>query len=86
MARQRHSVYEHCRRVVRVGRNTYLRWVTLENEEPKIVAPHGIDDLVNLIVRPTPSRKGDLSIFYKRIESKKWLEKWPKLRVVTERR
>lgn len=58
--------------------------VTLVNGELKIVAPHGIEDLVNLIVRPTPSRRGDLSVFYKRIESKKWLEKWPKLRVVVD--
>jgi uncharacterized protein len=58
--------------------------VTLVHGEPKILAPHGIDDLVALIVRPTPSQKGDLSNFYKRIESKKWLEKWPKLKVVIE--
>lgn len=58
--------------------------VTLVNGDLKIVAPHGIDDLVNLIVRPTPSFKGNLDIFYSRIESKKWLEKWPKLRVVTD--
>lgn len=58
--------------------------VTLENGEPKIVAPHGLDDLVNLLIRPTPSRRGNLDIFYNRIESKKWLEKWPKLRVLTD--
>ena len=58
--------------------------VTLANGEPKIIAPHGIDDLVNLLIKPTPTRNGDLGIFYKRIESKKWLEKWPKLRVVVD--
>lgn len=58
--------------------------VTLLNGEPVIIAPHGIDDLVNLIVRPTPSQKGDLTVFYKRIESKRWLEKWPKLKVVVD--
>lgn len=58
--------------------------VTLVNGELKIIAPHGIDDLVNLIVRPTPSSKGDLGIFYSRIENKKWLEKWPKLRVIVD--
>jgi len=56
--------------------------VTLEEGEPKIIAPHGIDDLVNLIVRPSPSHTGNLGIFYNRIESKKWLKKWPKLKVV----
>jgi len=56
--------------------------VTLENGEPKIIAPHGIADLVNCIVRPSPSRKGDLNTFYERVESKRWLEKWPKLKIV----
>lgn len=56
--------------------------VTLINGNLKIIAPHGIDDLVNLVIRPTPSHKEDLGIFYSRIESKKWLEKWPKLRVI----
>jgi uncharacterized protein len=58
--------------------------VTLINGELKIIAPHGIDDLVNLIVRPTPSNTGDLGIFYSRIENKKWLEKWPKLKVIID--
>jgi hypothetical protein len=58
--------------------------VTLIDGEPKIIAPHGIEDLVNLVIKPTPSHKGNLSVFYKRINSKKWLEKWPKLRVVVD--
>lgn len=56
--------------------------VTLINGSPKIIAPHGIDDLVNLIIRPTPSHKNNLDIFYNRIESKKWLLKWPKLKII----
>ncbi|MEI7480164.1 MAG: nucleotidyltransferase family protein [bacterium] len=56
--------------------------VTLKEGEPKIIAPYGIDDLVNLIIRPSPSHKDNLKIFYNRIESKKWLKKWPKLRIV----
>jgi len=56
--------------------------VTLVDGQPKIIAPHGIDDLVNLIVRPVPSRRRDLKLFYHRIESKGWLKKWPKLKIV----
>lgn len=56
--------------------------ITLLNGEPIIIAPHGIDDLVNLIVRPISSHKDNLEIFHKRVESKNWLKKWPKLRVV----
>lgn len=58
--------------------------VTLVRGEPKIIAPHGIDDLVNLIVRPSPSHRGNLNTFYHRIESKKWLEKWPKLKIILD--
>lgn len=55
--------------------------VTLRQGEPIIVAPHGIGDLVNLILRPSPSHKQDLDTFYDRIKSKNWLQKWPNLRV-----
>jgi len=58
--------------------------VTLVNKKPKIVAPHGINDLVNLIIKPSPTHKDQLDGFYKRIESKKWLEKWPKLKIVLD--
>jgi len=50
----------------------------------KLFAPHGIDDLTNLIVRPTPVFKNDLTVFWKRIEDKNWLKIWPKLKVVTD--
>ena len=56
--------------------------VTLVNGEPKICAPHGIDDLVNLIVRPCLSYRNNLDVFYKRVESKDWLKKWPQLKIV----
>ncbi|MDP1688924.1 MAG: nucleotidyltransferase family protein [bacterium] len=58
--------------------------VTLKNSEPKIIAPHGIADLVNLIIRPSPSAKTNPDAFNKRYRSKMWLEKWPKLKIVTE--
>lgn len=44
----------------------------------ELIAPHGIDNLVDLIVRPGPLRK-DPKQALQRIESKKWLERWPKL-------
>ncbi len=56
--------------------------VTLRKGTPHIVAPHGVADLTNLVIRPVPSRTNDLEIFYKRISDKRWLEKWPKLKVV----
>ena len=48
-----------------------------------ITAPHGLDDLFELIVRPTPAFRGDkLAQFHARLSAKRWLERWPKLTVV----
>ena len=52
--------------------------VTLNNEKLKIVAPYGIADLVNLIVRPSP-KFAHMEKVRARVAEKKWLEKWPKL-------
>lgn len=45
-----------------------------------IIAPYGYDDLLNLIIRPTP--KIDPSVFMSRVQEKNWLQVWPKLKVV----
>ncbi len=44
-----------------------------------LLAPHGIGDLVNLVLRPTDKSK--IELFKKRAVSKHWLSKWPKLRI-----
>jgi hypothetical protein len=56
--------------------------VRLKNGKVELTAPHGVSDLVNLILRPTKDYKKDRSLFEKRIRDKKWLEIWPKLKVV----
>ena len=50
--------------------------------EVEIIAPYGIQDLVNLIIRPITNT--DLSIFRERVTNKKWLTKWPLLKVLYE--
>ncbi|OGK19642.1 hypothetical protein A3D80_01125 [Candidatus Roizmanbacteria bacterium RIFCSPHIGHO2_02_FULL_40_13b] len=47
-----------------------------------LVAPHGIDDLVNLIIRPTLKTKKNMQEFTRRLNEKKWLQKWPKLKTI----
>lgn len=56
--------------------------VKLENGNLKLIAPCGIDDLVNLIVRPCPKFPGGLKIFKERVKNKQWLTKWPKLKLI----
>ena len=55
--------------------------VKIENEELKLIAPYGIDDLVNLIIRPSPKFPDGVKRVRERITEKKWLEKWPKLKI-----
>jgi len=56
--------------------------VKIENGDLKLIAPYGIDDLINLIIRPSPEFSGDIEIVKERMRQKKWLEKWPKLSII----
>jgi len=44
-----------------------------------VIAPHGLNDLFDLIIRRSPYFK-DKENFYDRVHSKKWLELWPQLK------
>lgn len=55
--------------------------VYLDGGGLKLVAPYGIDDLVNLVVRPSPKFPDGAGRVKERMTQKKWIEKWPKLRV-----
>ncbi|MDO8488007.1 MAG: nucleotidyltransferase family protein [bacterium] len=55
--------------------------VKLDSENNIVLStPWGIEDLVNLVLRPT-LLDGDKEVFYKRVKGKEWLKKWPKLRM-----
>jgi uncharacterized protein len=47
----------------------------------KLYAPHGISDLVSLIVRKNPACS-DSESYENRIISRQWKEKWPKLNII----
>lgn len=48
----------------------------------ELIAPHGIDDLIGLIVRPTPAFLTKADIVARRIHDNGWQARWPRLRVV----
>jgi hypothetical protein len=54
------------------------------NDEVILVAPYGVDDLVNLIVRPTPFFMAEdrRKIYEERLIAKKWEATWNRLHVV----
>ena len=56
--------------------------VSLKKGKLFLTTPHGIDDLVNLIIRPTEDFK-DGKEMQRRIKEKQWLSKWPKLKVIS---
>ena len=54
------------------------------NRTVQLIAPHGVEDLVNLIVRPTPfTRQNELrmKLYHQRVNSKNWIKEWPDLTI-----
>ncbi len=58
--------------------------VTLRGGRLRLIAPYGIDDLVKLVIRPSPCFRRDIQALKKRAASKQWLEKWPKLQIILD--
>lgn len=59
--------------------------VKIENGDLRLVAPLGINDLVNMIARPTPEfsiSEKKKAYVRERISKKRWLDKWPKIQVI----
>jgi hypothetical protein len=48
----------------------------------ELLAPHGVDDLVGLIVRPTPAFMLRQQECARRVSSKNWQARWPRLRII----
>lgn len=55
--------------------------VKLDNGELCLVTPYGIEDLVNLVLRPAP-RLNDPKRLHQRAKAKGWQKTWPKLTVI----
>jgi hypothetical protein len=49
------------------------------NDKIEILAPYGLNDLFNLIVKPTPNF--DLIVFQKRVNEKEWKKQWKNLKL-----
>jgi hypothetical protein len=51
----------------------------LPDDELQVVAPHGLDDLLGCVCRHNPTR-ASRALYRRRVETKGWGERWPKLR------
>ena len=52
------------------------------NNEIRLIAPFGVEDLLSMTVRPnlkSPTAKG---VYIDRMKNKKWQEKWPKIKII----
>ncbi|MGK0603756.1 nucleotidyltransferase family protein [Enterococcus gilvus] len=58
--------------------------VRMEKGKLELIAPHGVDDLVNFVVRPTPhfmEHDARKKIYQERVSKKEWQKIWPQLTV-----
>ena len=46
-----------------------------------VFAPHGLDDLFGLALRPTPQGRRRLEAYRARLASKDWIGQWPALTI-----
>lgn len=54
--------------------------VRTEGTQVELLAPFGTDDLLSLVVQPTPAFANKRSIYQSRLAEKRWVERWPRLR------
>lgn len=55
----------------------------LPDDQLKLIAPYGLGDLFSMIIRRNP-RRVSVEEYRRRIVSKKYQERWPKVRIVLE--
>ena len=55
----------------------HLRW----DDSLVVLAPHGLDDLFNIVVRRNPTRVS-VETYRQRVAQKRYYERWPRVRIV----
>ena len=52
------------------------------SDDLRIIAPHGLRDLFDLVVRPHLVAPNAAAVYRERIATKHWLQRWPKLTII----
>jgi len=82
-ARKNSKAKSSCKSIAYWSETPTCIGVRLEDDDSfTICAPHGLDDLMNLVVQPIPLPYQDLSLYQKRINEKNWDKFWLKLKIV----
>ncbi len=53
-----------------------------QNGKLQLIAPHGIEDLIRLIVRPASDIPERREIYRRRVSEKNWIRNWPQLTIL----
>ena len=53
------------------------------NGRLELAAPHGVDDLLAMVIRPTPHPDAKREVFEKRLVEKDWRQHWTKVQVAS---
>jgi hypothetical protein len=79
--RNNHKAYKNCEDAISYWPETATAIAVRlgENNQVEYIAPYGLSDLFNLIVKPTP--KTDIDIFNNRVENKRWKTIWEMLTI-----
>ncbi|MTH15715.1 hypothetical protein GKZ88_09040 [Flavobacterium sp. LC2016-01] len=79
--RNNHLKYSHTENAISFWPETATAIAVRLNSdyEIEILAPHGLNDLFNLIVKPTPNF--NLAIFQERLNEKQWKKQWINLNI-----
>ena len=73
--------YLHCEHAISFYPETATAIAArFRDDKVQFIAPHGADDLLNLIVRPTPVFRRKINIYQQRLVVKNWAQRWPRLR------
>ena len=54
----------------------------LDGGRVEILAPHGVADLVDFVIRPVPTYRTRLPEFHRRVDRKNWRASWPQLTIL----
>jgi hypothetical protein len=56
--------------------------IRIDEQGPSLLAPFGIDDLIDMECRPTPRGREKLAEYRQRIAEKNWRAHWPHVRIL----
>jgi len=77
------SPYESCANALEYWPETATSIAArLKFGKVELLAPCGVEDLLNLVVRQTPNFKNKRQIYEERVSAKGWRETWPLLTII----